>query len=294
MLQDLAAYTVVGLTLGGTFALAALGIVVVYRITGVLNFANGAMGMFSTFVAWHFVYRLHQNVWLAVAAALLFSLLMGLVLELGVFHWLRNRDALTKAVVTIGILLALQAGASLIWGNNAYHEAITFPRTQQNAIVLFHIPVSWTQVMIVAAAIGIAFGLGAFLRLTRLGIAMRALSEDPTTASLWGVPVAVVGSLSWMIGSLVAAIAGILITPFINFDTVSLTVLVIDAMAAALIGGLVSLPLTVAGGFLLGLLETYPKIWLPQSLGFPKLVALVVILAVLLVRAPKALATRRA
>jgi branched-chain amino acid transport system permease protein len=91
-----------------------------------------------------------------------------------------------------------------------------------------------------------------------------------------------------MLGSLVAAIAGILISPFINFDTISLTLLVLDALAAALIGGLVSLPLTVVGGFALGLLETYPKIWIPSQ-DFPKLIALLVILAVLIFRAKRVL-----
>ncbi len=97
-----------------------------------------------------------------------------------------------------------------------------------------------------------------------------------------------VGAVSWMLGSLIAAIAGILITPFINFDTTSLTLLILDALAAALIGGMVSLPLTVLGGFALGLLETYPTIWI-QSLGFPRLVALLVIIAVLVVRNPRGL-----
>jgi branched-chain amino acid transport system permease protein len=83
-------------------------------------------------------------------------------------------------------------------------------------------------------------------------------------------------------------VAGILITPVINFDTTSLTLLIIDALAAALIGGMMSLPLTVLGGFVLGLLETYPTIWI-QSIGFPRLVALVVILAVLIVRNPRGL-----
>jgi branched-chain amino acid transport system permease protein len=117
---------------------------------------------------------------------------------------------------------------------------------------------------------------------------MRAVSDNPVSASLWGVPVGRVGAVSWMLGSLIAAVAGILITPFINFDTTSLTLIILDALAAALIGGMVSLPLTVAGGFLLGLLETYPTIWI-QSLGFPRLVALLVILAVLIVRNPRGL-----
>jgi len=148
------------------------------------------------------------------------------------------------------------------------------------------VPIGANSIAIIVVALGLAFGLGAFLRYTSFGRAMRAVSDSPTSASLWGVPVGKVGAVSWMLGSLVAALAAILITPFINFDTTSLTLLIIDALAAALIGGLVSLPLTVLGGFILGLLETYPTIWI-QSIGFPRLVALVVILAVLIVRNPR-------
>src|SRR5438094_60230 len=184
-----AAYTIIGLSLGGIFALAALGIVLIYRVTGVLNFAHGAMGMFSTFVAWQVFYGMPHT---------------------GMAPWMVTAEA------------------------------------------------------------------------------MRAVSDDPTAASLWGVRVDMVGAVSWMLGSLIAAVAGILITPFINFDTTSLTLLIVDSLAAALIGGLVSLPMTVLGGFLLGLLETYPTMWI-QSLGLPRLIALLVILAVLIIRSPRGL-----
>src|SRR6266550_1291123 len=238
----LAAYTIIGLSLGGIFSLAALGIVLIYRTTGVLNFAHGAMGMFSTFVAWQVFYGWSHPFWpgwistlLAVIAGLVFAALMGLFLEFA------------------------------------------------------DLPICANNIVVIVAALVLAFGLGAFLRYTSCGRAMRAVSDSPTSASLWGVTVGRVGAVSWMLGSLVAAVAGILITPFINFDTTSLTLLIIDALAAALIGGLVSLPLTVLGGFVLGLLETYPTMWI-QSLGFPRLVALLVILAVLVVRNPRAFA----
>src|SRR5439155_420974 len=94
--------TVIGLTLGGTFALAALSLVLVFRVTGVLNFANGAMGMISTFVAYQFAIVWAQSIWLSIAIGLLFSLALGLVLEVGVFRWLTGRSQLVKAVVTIG------------------------------------------------------------------------------------------------------------------------------------------------------------------------------------------------
>ncbi|HEY2598561.1 MAG TPA: branched-chain amino acid ABC transporter permease [Candidatus Dormibacteraeota bacterium] len=292
-MSELAAYTVIGLSLGGIFALAALGIVLIFRATGVLNFAHGAMGMFSTFVAWQVFYGWDHPAWMpqwavtaaAIAVGLVFAVLLGLVLELAVFRWIRTREPVVKAVITIGILLALQSAASLIWKNNQYHLPI-YIAPETATFMVAGVPIGANSIVIVVVALALAFGLGAFLKYTALGRAMRAVSDDPVSASLWAVPVDKVGVVSWMLGSLIAAVAGILITPFINFDTTSLTLLILDALAAALIGGLVSLPLTVLGGFMLGLLETYPTMWI-QSLGFPRLVALVVILFVLIFRAPR-------
>jgi branched-subunit amino acid ABC-type transport system permease component len=294
-LSTFIANTVLGLSLGGIFALAALGIVLIYRVTGVLNFANGAMGMFSTFVAWDvFFHHTGQNFWLALLAGIAFSIVLGLVLQWAVFYWLSGRTQLVKAVVTVGVLLALQAAASLIWGNTQYHLPIPVPGSDQ-VVQVAGVPVSYSHLVIIVVAIVLAAALAAFLRLTRVGIAMRAVSEDTETSRIWGVPVGLVGTLSWVMGSAVAALAGILITPFINFDTISMTLLVLDALAAALIGGLVSLPLTVVGGFALGLFETYTRVLDSQlSIGFSKVVAIVVILAVLLLRRPATLVGRQA
>jgi branched-subunit amino acid ABC-type transport system permease component len=289
-----AAYTLIGLSLGGIFSLAALGIVLIYRTTGVLNFAHGAMGMFSTFIAWQFFYGWPHPGWpgwlqtvVAIAAALIFAALLGLFLELAIFRWVRTRPQVVKAVITIGVLLALQSAASLIWKNNQYHLPI-YVAPQSWSMTVADVPIGANSAVIIVVSLGLAFGLAAFLRYTSLGRAMRAVSDSPVSASLWGVPVGKIGVVSWILGSVIAAIAGILITPFINFDTTSLTLLIIDALAAALIGGMVSLPLTVVGGFVLGLLETYPTIWI-QSLGFPRLIALLVVLAVLIVRNPRGL-----
>jgi branched-chain amino acid transport system permease protein len=289
-----AAYTIIGLSLGGVLSLAALGIVLIYRTTGVLNFAHGSMGMFSTFVAWQFFYGWAHPGWpawlqtaTAVLAAIVFAALLGLFLELAIFRWVRTRPPVVKAVITIGVLLALQSAASLIWKNNGYHLPI-YIAPQSWSWTVADVPISANAILIVVVSLGLAVGLAAFLRYTSFGRAMRAVSDSPVSSSLWGVPVGKVGAVSWMLGSVIAAVAGILITPSINFDTTSLTLLIIDALAAALIGGMTSLPLTVVGGFVLGLLETYPTIWI-QSIGFPRLVALLVILAVLIVRSPRAL-----
>ena len=186
-----AAYTIIGLGLGGIFSLAALGIVLIYRTTGVLNFAHGAMGMFSTFVAWQVFYGWSHPFWptwlatlLAVIAGLVFAAVMGLVLELAVFRWVRTREPVVKAVITIGVLLALQSAASLIWKNNQYHLPI-YLAPQTATIQIADVPVGANYVVIIVVALGLAFGLGAFLKYTSFGRSMRAVSDSPTSASLW-------------------------------------------------------------------------------------------------------------
>src|SRR5258707_4339241 len=187
-MTQFAAYTIIGLSLGGIFALAALGIVLIYRVTGVLNFAHGAMGMFSTFVAWQVFYGMpHTGTapWMvtaeAIGAGLGFAVVLGLALELAVFRWVRNRPQVVKAVITIGVLLALQSAASLIWKNNQYHLPI-YIAPQTATFRLADVPIGANYVVIVAVAIGLAFCLAACLKFPRMGRAMRACSDDPISA----------------------------------------------------------------------------------------------------------------
>jgi branched-subunit amino acid ABC-type transport system permease component len=300
-----------GLVLGGIFAVSALGLVLVYRVTGVLNFAQGAMGMYSTFVAWWIVFTFHPlaanenaaftnppSIAIAVLGALLFSLLLGLILQWGVFWWLQGRPALVKAVVTVGILLSLQSLAAMQFGSTQYHEALKFfdpsrcPAANSGCFSWQFRPlaIGWDQMLVIAAAIVLTVVLVLFLRYSRIGIAMRAVSEDPVAASLYGVPVGLVGSASWMLGSVIAAVAGILlVSEGVTFDTITLTLIVVDALAAAMIGGLVSLPLTVAGGFILGMLEAGSRLYAPDTIGLPRFVAIVVILVALLARSQRSL-----
>src|ERR1700704_2151165 len=163
-MSELAAYTVIGLSLGGIFALAALGIVLIFRATGVLNFAHGAMGMFSTFVAWQVFYGWDHPAWMpqgagpaaAITVGLAFAVLLGLVLELAVFRWIRTREPVVKAVITIGALLALQSAASLIWKNNQYHLPI-YLAPQTATTMVAGVPIGANYIVIVVVAFGLAF-----------------------------------------------------------------------------------------------------------------------------------------
>lgn len=257
----LPSYTVIGITLGGIYALAAIGLVLIYRVSGVLNFAQGAVSMFSAFVAYQISTVMGYPALVGLLAAIVAGGAIGYAIERFTIRPLAGRSALSKVVVTIGWLLVLQTAAGLIWGQTAYHRPVqlvsihgfTFPGTS--------VVVGWDEFTTIVVALGLAFGTAAILRWTTFGTAMRAVADDPDAARLWGIDVNRVMAVSWVTGSAMGAIAGVLITPRINFDPISMTVVVIAAFTAALIGRLTSLPWTVAGAMFLGLAETYPRIF---------------------------------
>src|SRR5207302_1001101 len=195
---------------------------------------------------------------------------------------LHGRPALVKVVVTIGWLLVLQTAAGLIWGATAYHQAVRLVSKNGFHLVGTEVTVGYDQLTTVVVALVFALAVAALLRYTTLGNAMRAVADNPDTARLWGISVNRVTAASWMVGSAMAAVAGVLITPLINFDTFSLTVIVIDAFTAALIGRLTSLPWTVVGAMFLGLAQTYPRAFSSQS-GLGELVTFGLVLVVLAV-----------
>ena len=278
----LPAFTVIGLVLGGVYAMAAIGVVLIFRVSGVLNFAHGAVAMFSTFIAYQVSVLWGAPGWLGLIAAVAAGSVIGLCIEAFTIRPLANRPPLTKVVVTIGWLLVLQTLAGKIWGATAYHRPVQLVSRNGFRLPIVHLVVGYDQLTTFIVALALALGTAALLRYTQLGTAMRAVADNPATARLWGISVNRVTAASWMAGSAMAAIAGVLITPLINFDNYSLTIVVIDAFAAALIGRLTSLPMTVVGGMFLGLAQTYPRAFF-SSAGIGELVTFLMVLATLAV-----------
>lgn len=275
--------TIVGIAYGALYSLAALGIVLIYKTTGVLNFAHGAIGMFSTFLAYEFGVVRGWPAPIAILIALLFAAAFGWFMERFTLRPLRDRPVLTRVIVTLGWLLVLQAGASLIWRDTSYHIPLQiFPTT---GVKVAQISIGYNQIANVVVAAILAILLAAFLRFTPLGVAMRATSDNPTAARLLGIRVNLVSASSWVLGSLTAAVAGLLLTPLTSLNTTELTIVAITAFGAALIGGLTSLTMTFAGGILLGVLQSLLVIVVPpQIFGASDVLTFAVILAVLLLR----------
>jgi branched-chain amino acid transport system permease protein len=158
---------------------------------------------------------------------------------------------------------------------------------------LTSIVIGYDQLTTLVVAVVLALATAAVLRYTVLGTSMRAVADDPASARLWGISVDRVTAASWMVGSALAAVAGVLVTPLINFTPFSLTLIVIDAFTAALIGGLISLPMTVVGAMLLGLAQSYPTAFSSNS-GAPALLTFILVIVVLTFRFGPRMASRAA
>ncbi len=249
-------YIVLGLALGGAYALSGVGLVVLYQTTGVLNIAFGAVGAAGALISYYLVNHTSISQWLAFAACIAFggavSLLYGVVLGPA----FAARDPLVKTMGTLAlalILLGLMAWRAPAGG--AFNRVLTLPTTNHR-FELFGATVNWTQVISLAFAILLTAGTTIFLRTTKLGTAMRALADDREITATLGVPVRRVEASAWLVSGLVCGTAGLLLADlFTTLDYAALTFLVISSLAAALIGRLRSLWVTLAGGLAVGLVQ---------------------------------------
>lgn len=267
-----------GLTLGSIYALTALGFVIIFRATAVVNFAQGEMMMVGAILALvlHHDYRLGYVP--AFLLALVAAWLLGVLLERLAYRPLIHAPVFTVILSTVAVGQMLRSGVRIVRGQ----ELSLFPP------ILSAEPFSWMGVRmtplnlgIVAISLLLLVVFVAFFRWTRVGWSMRATAQNKEAAALVGVSVPRVFSLSWGISAVLAAAAGILLAPLIII-TPDMGVIGIKGFAAAILGGFNSLPGAVLGGFLLGVLENLAGVYV--SSAFKDVVTFFALLAVLTVR----------
>jgi branched-chain amino acid transport system permease protein len=253
--SDFEPFIVSGLALGGVYALSGVGLVVLYRATGVLYLAFGAVGAMGALIAWSLINKAGVPGWagwlvcIAVAAAI--TLGYGLIFGPA----LAKRDPLVKAVATIGLTLILYGAMDLLWTTSGGEaRSLTLP-SDNGGFSVGQIQVSWTQVIALAAGVVITAGTGLFLRLTKLGTAMRAMANDREITATLGVPVRRVEAAAWLGCGVLAGLAGLLLADLVALDATTLTFLVISSLAAVLIARLRSITLTFAAAIVVGLLH---------------------------------------
>jgi branched-chain amino acid transport system permease protein len=233
--------------------MSGVGLVVLYRATGVLNLAYGAIGAMGALISWSLLNEQKWPEWLAYGACIAFGGVVTLAYGLLLGPPFAPRDPLVKATATLGLLLILLGAMQSIWGRNAH--SITLPTSKWNFEVS-DVRVSGTQVIGVVFPIVVTAGTALYLRVTKVGTAMRALANDREITAMLGVPVRRVEAAAWLGSGVVCGIAGLLLSNLVGLDIAGLTFLVIPALAAALIGQLRSLWITLAAGFVIGLVQS--------------------------------------
>ncbi|WP_101524692.1 branched-chain amino acid ABC transporter permease [Nocardioides houyundeii] len=253
---------VFALPVAGVYAISATGLVVVHSATGIFNFAQGAMGMVCAFVYWEVSVNLGVPVPLALVLVVGgFAPLFGYLLERYVMRHLKHAPLVAQLVGSVGVLIALLGIATLIWNpNNPYPiQGLGGP----GGIEIAGVTLTWHRVITISTAVVLAVAVQLLLRRTRLGISMRAVVDNEDVAALYGVRPSRVSATAWIIGSVSAALAGILIAPEVgNMGAETLSLLIVNAFAAAVFGRLRSLSMTYLGALLLGLLVTFSATFL--------------------------------
>jgi branched-chain amino acid transport system permease protein len=275
---------VVGLVTGGIYGLYALGLVLVYKGSGVLNFAQAELGTFTLFVCQALVTEHGQPYLVGAAAAVALAVVMGLVFERLAVWPLRAAPRLTVAVATIALLSLFIALELTIFG--------ILPRQLEPAIHgagwrVFDVIVTPTQVLSLVLVVVVGLGLAAFLRFTDFGLAVVAASQDQEAVRFLGIRLARVSLFTWGLAAALSAVAALLIQPSVGVVSPSaFGGIFIKALGAALIGGLTSMPGAFAGGLIVGVAEAEIRHLTVNSslVGFPELVIFAAVVATLMFR----------
>jgi branched-chain amino acid transport system permease protein len=279
--------TLNGVSNGMIYAAAALALVLIWRATRIVNFAQGGMLMLTTFVSLG-VISATGSYWIGFVVALASGLVLGAVVERVLVRPVEGGPPLNAVILTLGLLIFLQGLAGMIWGAT--------PRSFPSALSISGLEIAGHRVLLspsdlftIAAVLAVAIGLGVLFRRTDIGLQMRASAFEPIVARLQGVRVGRMLTLGWALAALVGSLAGVLIAPNVFVSPTTFDQIVVFGFTAAVLGGLDSPIGAVVGGLVLGILLSYVSGYAGSSLV--TLASLLILTCVLVVR-PSGLFTR--
>jgi branched-chain amino acid transport system permease protein len=272
--------TLNGIATGAVYAAVALALVLIWRATRIVNFAQGGMLMVTTFIA-SAVIGSSGSYWLGFAVALASGLALGAVIELVLIRRVESGPPLNAVIVALGLLILLEAGAGMIWGNTprSFPPAFSIRGYDVGGTRLLFSPNDTFTVLVV---LGVAAGLAVLFRGTALGLRMRAAALAPEVARMLGVRVGRMFTLGWACAAFVGSLAGLLVAPSVFVGPNQFDPILIFGFTAAVLGGLDSPGGAVIGGIALGLALSYVSGY--EGASLVTLAALVVLIAVLMIR----------
>ncbi|HIT30873.1 MAG TPA: branched-chain amino acid ABC transporter permease [Candidatus Scatomorpha stercoravium] len=272
--MEFLSYMISGISLGSVYAIIALGYTMVYGIAKMLNFAHGDVIMVGGYVSLLSVTALGLPWWAGVLLAMLVCTVLGVVIEGLAYRPLRAAPSLAVLITAIGVSYFLQNAALLLWGSTP----MSYTPIVSGSLSLGGLRISYISLVTIAMCVVIMAGLTLFTGKTRMGKAMRACSEDKGAAQLMGINVNRTISLTFAIGSALAAIAGVLLCSF-NTSLMPTTGSMpgIKAFTAAVFGGIGSIPGALLGGILLGIIESLAKAYISTQLANSIMFAVLII-----------------
>jgi branched-chain amino acid transport system permease protein len=278
-MQEFIEFTLEGISSGMIYAAIALSLVLIWRGTRILNYAQGGMAMFTAYVALEVIY-LTRNYWLGFGAALLAGLLLGAVLERTIIRPVTNKPPLNAVIVTIGLLIFIEGLAGIIYGASfrSFPFAYSVGGLSIGSVAL---GITRNDLFTAAAVLIAALALAAVFRFTSVGLRMRATAFNASVARLLGVRVGRMRNLGWALAGLIGALAGMLVTPPQLYPN-SMDAIFVLGFTAAVIGGLESPVGAVVGGLLLGVVLSYAGGYLGAQLV--QIFGLAALILVLMVR----------
>lgn len=277
-----------GIAAGTIYACLALAVVMIYQAIHHLNFAQGEMAMFSTYLAWQML-AWGVPYWAAFALTVALSFALGWLVQIVVMRPFRHAPVLSNIVVFIALFTIFNSLAGFIWG----FDIKTFPTPFGAGPFVETLRISRHQAGMMAVTLAVLALLWGFFRFTRLGLAMRGAAANPASAALVGVSVTTMTALGWGMASAIGAVSGMLVAPIVFLEPNMMLSILVYAFAGAVVGGLTSPVGAVLGGLLIGIVEVLVSTYVPvvgPELKLP--IALAIIISVLLFR-PAGLFGRR-
>jgi branched-chain amino acid transport system permease protein len=269
-----------GLAMGACYGLFGLAVVIIYKTSEVVNFAAGEMAMFSTFIAFHMLAFYHCPFWLAFLLALVFAALLGVFVEFFFLRPAKNPTLLGLIVITLGAEMLLMGLASWKWGAEQQQFSLPVSYKVTYEPLAGFIVSEWAIAVFIVAAVIMSF-LYFFFKYTKLGTAMRATQQNKHAAKIMGINTDRVFAFAWAFSSVIGLIAAVLLSAKTILDPQFMMEPFLRAFAAAVLGGLMSIPGVLIGGAILGLLENFFGYAWP---AWKPITAFVVIVLVLCVR----------
>jgi len=271
-----------GLAVGSIYAVIGIGYVIIYKSTKILNFAHGEIMMIGGYFCMVLISRFHLGFVAAFVSTLLFSALMGIVIERFIFRPMIGQPVFAAVMITLGLSILLRTSTGMVFG----YGNVVFPSPFKEDPIVFHdIVISHAHMWTMLLSCGVVGILILFFRFSSIGISMRAAAENQINAFIIGVNVKRMFSLTWLIAAVSAALAGILLSN-VNVMNTNLSLVAIKAFPAIILGGLDSVGGALLGGLVIGVVENLVGGYLEVHIGGIKEVSVYILLFVILIIKP--------